>query len=129
MADGVRQYLAHMGLSENLYTAMSRISSDKVNYLTATEIKAYGLEGEDAAWSEWQRAKMIQLEGRTQYDVNQSFFAILMACSNKLSNPDSCDKGIRSEFRNQLEACANHHANDYVGCAKQIERRMIVRYQ
>ena len=63
MAEGVRKYLTSMGMSESLYPAMLRVSSDRIKYLSYIELKSYGLEGEDAAFSEWERARAIQMLG------------------------------------------------------------------
>lgn len=130
MAEGVRQYLAKMGMSDGLYNAMLRVPSDSLEDLSIAEIKSFGLEGEDPAWAEWDRARLIQSEGKEQYEVNQLFFKLVEACSNRPGrDPDKCDSEIRPQFQRQLEACTNRSTDDYIECARVIQRRMMSRYQ
>jgi ATP-dependent protease ClpP protease subunit len=139
MADGVRQYLARMGMANGLYVEMLRIASDKSKYLSYEKIREYGLEGEDAAWAEWERAKAIQLMGRPEYEVHQSFMAVLLACLNSVGhNPDQCGKEVRPLFETELDRCIEKSSGsthsvqpepDYIYCAKAIEGRLIERYR
>ena len=129
MADTVRRYLAKMGLSENLYTAMLHVPSDDVVYLTVSQLNAYGLHGQDAGWSEWRRAKLIQQWGRDEYDTNKSLISVLQACTDKTGDGEACYRQVKPEFERQLDICQRTQANNSTACAGQVAQRMILRYQ
>lgn len=129
MADGVRQYLSRMGLPDSLYAAMMRVPSDKVRYLVATEIKAFGLDGEDSAWAEWHRAKMIESQGQEQYEIDQSLLAVIRACANKFDDVRRCVKEINPEFHTRVAECTRNQNGNYLFCVNQVQRRMVSKYQ
>lgn len=57
LASGVKEYLRQMGVSDDLYNAMIKIPSHKVEYLTEESANSIALLGDDPAYQEWQRAK------------------------------------------------------------------------
>jgi hypothetical protein len=129
MANGVRQYLLQMGMSENLYAAMLRVPSDQIEFLSLKNIREYGLEGEDPAWAEYQRAKAIKRGGPLQYEANQSLGRINAACWNIFGlNADRCTQD-RSQYNAEIENCPNKIAADYIGCVRSVERRIITKYR
>jgi ATP-dependent protease ClpP protease subunit len=56
-ADKVRSYLRRMGMSDDLFTAMLRVPSGQMRYLSAKELQSFGLDGEDPAWAEWYKVR------------------------------------------------------------------------
>jgi ATP-dependent protease ClpP protease subunit len=128
MSSSVEYYLQRMGLPEALYERMMKVSSDKIDYLRPVEIRGFGLDGEDAAWSEWRRAKGIQTQGKENYEVNQRYFEVLEKCSNEPhKDPDSCEREISPDFKRQLEQCSASGV-DRIRCAQAISDRMLRRY-
>jgi len=117
-ADEVHNYLRRMGVSDDLFLAMLRVPSGQVRYLTAEEIRSFGLEGEDPAYAEWLKAYIIAKEGRENYEINESFFATLKACSDSGIDSNQCDRDVRPRFKD----CVT------VSCARQIQDRMIEVY-
>ncbi len=129
MANGVRQYLLQMGMSENLYTAMLKVPSDQIEFLSLKNIREYGLEGEDPAWAEYQRAKAIKRGGPLQFEANQSLGRINAACWNAFGlNADRC-KQDRSQYNAEIENCPTKIEADYIGCVRSVERRAIAKYR
>ena len=128
MANSVHEYLVRMGISEDLYSAMMRISSDGVRYISPTLIKAYGLDGEDAAWSEWVRARRIQLLGRDSYEIERSYLSVLLACANTTDQPDLCAAAIKKIYYRRVRSCASGSESNLIQCALQIENQMIAKY-
>lgn len=129
MANGVRQYLLQMGMSDNLYAAMLRVPSDQIELLSVKSIRDFGLEGEDPAWAEYQRAKAIKNVGRLQFEANQSLGRISAACWNAFGlNADRCTRD-RSQYNAEIENCPTKIEADYIGCVKSVERRIITKYR
>jgi ATP-dependent protease ClpP protease subunit len=123
MADGVRDYLARMGMDAGLYAAMLRVPSDEIRILSPQEIRAYGLEGEDPAWAEWTRAKGIETEGLENYIFHKTLAAVLNArCS---IGEEGCHQEVESALLKELRSCSGRIGSDYVACAKTIERRFV----
>ncbi|MEO8595373.1 MAG: ATP-dependent Clp protease proteolytic subunit [Candidatus Solibacter sp.] len=128
MGDAVRQYLSRMGMPDTLYTAMLRVSSDDVQYLSEEEIVAYGLEGEDPAWSEWHRAQMIQSMGVEKYAYQKSRGAIMSACLKTTSDTQKCISDVWREFDDTVKSCSSYSGDKYVACVNVIEKNMIQKY-
>jgi ATP-dependent protease ClpP protease subunit len=123
MADGVRDYLARMGMDAGLYAAMLRVPSDEVRILSPQEIRAYGLEGEDPGWAEWTRAKGIETEGLENYVFHKTLTAVLNArCS---TGEERCYREVESALLSELRSCSGRIGADYIACAKTIERRLV----
>jgi ATP-dependent protease ClpP protease subunit/transposase-like protein len=130
MSQNVRQYLARMGMSDDLYRAMLKVPSDELRVLSSTNAQSYGLDGEDAAWIEWVRAKAIERDGRENYELNKSLNNTLSVCANAGHAFDKCDLDIRRPFLQDANTCAEKQSTDnVVACFKTVERRMSGKYR
>jgi hypothetical protein len=123
MADGVRDYLARMGMDAGLYAAMLRVPSDDVRTLSPQELRAFGLEGDDPAWAEWTRAQGIETEGLENHVSQKTLIAVLNArCS---TGEDRCYREVELGLSSELRSCSGRLGADYVACAMTIERRLV----
>ena len=129
MSDKVREYLRRMGFEDGLYAAMLRVPSGEARYLTPSEVKDFGLEGDDPAFAEWMKARAIERQGREGYEVDQSFNAVFFACLNSGIDQSQCDRGIRSKFNSDLEQCAAANGGARAQCAREVGRRMSEAYR
>ena len=123
-----RTYLQKMGMPDALFTAMQKISSDNIILLSENEITAYGLEGDDPAYMEWQRAKEIASQGKEQYEVNINFRKVMGACLNYAGgdNPNYCTDTISPLFAKRLDACiASNGIPPRTECARAIADEMV----
>jgi ATP-dependent protease ClpP protease subunit len=129
MSTTVGSYLQKMGLPEKLFETMMSISSEKIRYLRPSETHDLGLDGEDAAWSEWRRAKDIQRFGREDYEVQRKYMAVLLQCSNEpRKDPDVCARELAPQFTRELEQCSSA-GSDRVVCAQAISDKLLLRYR
>lgn len=63
LANGVRRYLAEMGIGDELYQAMMRIPSNELRYLDQSVAERTALLGKDPAHEEWERARAVERHG------------------------------------------------------------------
>jgi hypothetical protein len=129
MSDKVREYLRRMGFEDGLYAAMLRVPSGEARYLTPSEVKDFGLEGDDPAFAEWMKARAIERQGREGYEVDQSFFAVFDACLNSGIDQSQCGRDTRSKFNSDLEQCAAANGGARTQCAREVGRRMSEAYR
>ncbi len=91
LAEGVRQYLAGMGIAESLYDAMLKVESRKLVYITEEFGESTRLLGDDPAYQEWRRAKDQRVLGRRRLEMLERFTDCINAgkaesvCSQALS--------------------------------------------
>lgn len=129
MSSAVRQYLTQMGMADMLYLDMLKISSDDVKYLSAVQMHEYGLIGRDPAWAEYNRAQAIRTLGREQFEISQSYSAVVLACYNNSGlGTATCDRNVKPLFDHELANCALQNV-DQVACAKSIEQRLKALYE
>jgi hypothetical protein len=125
MAGRVRDYLDRMGMDSALYLAMLKVPSDDVRILSPQELRAYGLEGEDAAWAEWSRAKGIEKDGLQHHISRKVLIAVLDARCSVPS--DYCVRTVEAEVLKELKLCADKTDAEHIACARRVERRLIQR--
>lgn len=108
MSDAVRKYLSDMGIADQLYLDMLKVSSDDARFLTEDEMTAYGLVGEDPAWAEYRRAYQVSSVGFAQYEENQAFTATVLDCYNdsRLSTT-ACDTDVTRRWERAMTECVS----------------------
>lgn len=88
LADGVRQYLAKMGVSEALYDAMLKVESRKMVYVSAEFAESTRLLGDDPAYQEWRRAKDQKALGSRRLEMLERY----TDCINSGAPDSQCSK-------------------------------------
>ncbi|WP_338415714.1 hypothetical protein [uncultured Sphaerotilus sp.] len=73
LADLARIYLRDMGIDDLLFTEMMRVESRKMNYISQEFVEAVGLDGNDPAYQEWQRARDIQAAGKNEIESIEKY--------------------------------------------------------
>jgi len=92
LAEGVRQYLAKMGVSDALYDAMLKVESRKIVYVSEQFAESTRLLGDDPAYQEWRRAKDQRVLGSRRLEMLERYTDCINAgspdsqCSKVLSN-------------------------------------------
>ena len=134
MAEGIRAYLAKMGMADSLFRDMLKVPSDDGRRLSVIDLRSYGLDGEDAGWAEWKRARLVQTFGREDYETNQAWGELLAACAGASQiNLDiaigQCADKLRSPFVARIDACAARAGQDRGACAKTVARQMAAKYR
>jgi len=90
LAEGVRQYLAKMGVSETLYDAMIKVESRKMLYITEKFAESTRLLGDDPAYQKWRRARDQKALGTRRLELLERFTDCINA-----GHPDSqCSKAL-----------------------------------
>lgn len=82
----VRRYLSDMGISDELFVAMMRVESRKVSYISEEFAEAVGLDGDDPAHQEWQRARDIQAMGASRVEMLERY----LDCVNQRGDEKEC---------------------------------------
>lgn len=63
LSKGVRDYLAEMGIADELYNAMMRVPSQDMRFIDQGLAEETNLLGKDPAHEEWERARAIKNQG------------------------------------------------------------------
>lgn len=63
LSKGVRDYLADMGIADELYNAMMRVPSQDIRFIDQSLAEKTNLLGKDPAHEEWERARAIMNQG------------------------------------------------------------------
>lgn len=88
LAEGVRLYLAKMGISEALYDAMLKVESRKMVYVSEEFAESTRLLGDDPAYQEWRRANDQKALGNRRLEVLERY----TDCINAESPDSQCSK-------------------------------------
>ena len=120
MSASVKSYLSRMGMPDTLYRAMLAVASDDIRFLSPQQIKDYGLEGEDPAWAEWRRARLIDEWGADQYQLVRIEGRLLAACTNRLGSIDKCSGPVRAKLKALMKACEG--SSDVAACVEKAAR-------
>ena len=86
LAATVEAYLAEMGMPSALYSAMMRISSGKIIYLTEKQAEELSLVGEDSAYAEWARARAQQINAPSFLEGLDKYIECLNSGGSKCTN-------------------------------------------
>ena len=60
LSEGLRAYLAAMGMSDQLHSSMMAVPSDSIRWLTPNEMIELSLIGHDPAYEEWLAARRVE---------------------------------------------------------------------
>lgn len=111
LSQSVAAYLAKMGMSERLNQEMMKVPSSGIRLLSYDEVEAFGLSGEDAGYSEWNRAKSVAKHGEAKMKEFDAWLVrskeYLSRCTRSSSKFDEklwlrCSEEFSSRFPNPL---------------------------
>jgi hypothetical protein len=88
----MKSYLKKYGVSPSLVDAMNVVPSNEVRFLTYEERKSYGIGPQNIAFTEFQKAKTIQVCGKKYHDDYVSFFKIIDECEDSLESTIPYDR-------------------------------------
>ncbi len=95
-AQFAKSYLRDMGMSDALFERMLRVPSQKAVLLNTAELETLGLQGEDPAYQEWNRANQEKSLGEERFRQVQG----LTDCVNSGTEQSICEKkwGLKFSF-------------------------------
>jgi hypothetical protein len=64
LTNELHEYLSKMDIKDSLFEEIMSIKSNEVEYISSDYAESVGLDGEDRAYEEWQRAKEVQRYGK-----------------------------------------------------------------
>ena len=91
LSTGVKDYLAEMGIADELYQTMMQVPSGEMQYLDQNTAERTALLGNDPAHEEWERARAFQLQGDQYMQGLDSW----IKCTNEGLPQSQCQLKLR----------------------------------
>lgn len=91
LARDVKDYLAEMGVADELYQTMMKIPSNNIRFLDDEDAERTGLLGNDPAHEEWEHARAVQRQGG-EFMKNLDRYT---TCINEGSTDRQCSKYLK----------------------------------
>ncbi|MFV8816678.1 hypothetical protein [Haliea sp. E17] len=110
----LKKYYGKFGVSPTIVDVMNVVTSDNIKILSAEELELYGLDFENVAYAEYNKAKTIQKCGNEYYELKKRWDDFHISCmvqqlteTNNSNILDNCTKLADQKYPNFREMYNN----------------------